>query len=274
MAYRIIHESPAGQLIRILSGKRFFKYPEEEPDFQLPPQYVEAMNPSVVERKSRPASSASTSTTESPTDIEGRDAPETDAAARDHQLEKLETAPVETKHHDDHVMQRTKSIPIAPVKTNEGIILVDFYATDDPSNPQNWSPGTKLWVAVVICLYTFVVYCGSAIYVSSSEGVMRRFGVNHIEASLPLALYVLSYGIGPIVFAPLSEIPSVGRSPVYAVTMALFVLFSFGPPLVQTFGGLLVFRFLQGFFGSPCLATGGASLQDIFSLLYLPYALS
>ncbi|OXV06162.1 hypothetical protein Egran_06068, partial [Elaphomyces granulatus] len=38
--------------------------------------------------------------------------------------------------------------------------------------------------------------------------------------------------------------------------------------------GFLVLRFLQGFFGSPCLANGGASLQDLYSLLYLPIALT
>jgi MFS family permease len=44
--------------------------------------------------------------------------------------------------------------------------------------------------------------------------------------------------------------------------------------LVDSFSGLIALRFLQGFFGSPCLATGGATLQDIYSLLNLPYVLS
>ena len=43
---------------------------------------------------------------------------------------------------------------------------------------------------------------------------------------------------------------------------------------VENFPGLIVLRFLLGFFGSPCLATGGASLQDIFSLIKMPYVMS
>ena len=39
-------------------------------------------------------------------------------------------------------------------------------------------------------------------------------------------------------------------------------------------GGLLTLRFLMGFFGSPALATGGATLQDMYSLIQLPYLLS
>ncbi|KAM3417971.1 hypothetical protein BST61_g6183 [Cercospora zeina] len=38
-------------------------------------------------------------------------------------------------------------------------------------------------------------------------------------------------------------------------------------------GASFVLRFLQGFFGSPCLATGGASLQDMYRLIKLPYVL-
>lgn len=33
--------------------------------------------------------------------------------------------------------------------------------------------------------------------------------------------------------------------------------------LVNNIGGLLFLRFLQGFFGSPCLANGGATMQDM-----------
>jgi hypothetical protein len=35
--------------------------------------------------------------------------------------------------------------------------------------------------------------------------IEERFGVGEFKASLGLALYVLGYGIGPLIFAPLSE---------------------------------------------------------------------
>ena len=170
-------------------------------------------------------------------------------------------------------IERTKSKPIVPAKTSDGIILVDWYTTDDPANPQNWSNGKRFFVALIICIYTFVVYTGSAIYTSSELGVIAKFGVSAEAASLPLSLYVLAYGIGPLFWAPLSEIPIIGRSPVYASTMAIFTILSLPTALVNNFAGLLVLRFLQGFFGSPCLANGGATMQDMYSLLYLPYAM-
>jgi MFS transporter, DHA1 family, multidrug resistance protein len=66
----------------------------------------------------------------------------------------------------------------------------------------------------------------------------------------------------------------VGRNPPYIATFGIFVVLCVPTALVDNFAGLLVLRFLQGFFGSPCLASGGASIGDIFSLLKVPYGIS
>lgn len=115
--------------------------------------------------------------------------------------------------------------------------------------------------------------CRSAIYTPSTFGVMEVFGVSLTVASLGLSLYVLAYGLGPLLFSPLSEIPSIGRNPPYILSFGIFVVLCVPTALVNNVAGLMVLRFLQGFFGSPCLATGGASLQDMYSLIKLPYIL-
>ena len=56
----------------------------------------------------------------------------------------------------------------------------------------------------------------------------------------------------------MSEIPQIGRNPIYLATLAVFVAFQAPTALASNFGMLLAFRFLTGFFGSPVLATGGA----------------
>lgn len=122
-------------------------------------------------------------------------------------------------------------------------------------------------------VYTFVVYSGSAIYTPSTFGVMEAFGVSVPVASLGLALYVLGYGMGPLLFSPLSEIPRFGRNPAYVATYGIFVILCIPTALVNNIGGLLVLRFLQGFFGSPCLATAPATLQDLYSFMKFPYIL-
>lgn len=65
--------------------------------------------------------------------------------------------------------------------------------------------------------------------------------------------------------SPLSEVPAIGRNLPYIITFGLFVILSVPLALIQNYAGMLVLRFLVGFMGSPCLATGGASMQDMVS---------
>lgn len=132
-------------------------------------------------------------------------------------------------------------------------------------NPKNWSRLKRFWTTFLICLLTFSVYVGSSIYTAGLNDITRVFGVSRVAATLGLTLFVVAYGIGPMVFAPLSEIPAIGRNPVYIGTLALFVVLQVPTALAVNFGMLLAFRFLTGFIGSPSLATGGASIGDMYS---------
>ncbi|KAL8992055.1 MAG: hypothetical protein Q9188_007667, partial [Gyalolechia gomerana] len=280
----LFREAPIGQLIRFASGNKYFQYPEEKPDFQLPEAYNTALNSLSIHQKPSHISSTSESHSDIPSPPQAIEREKSLGSANDD----LETALTRTKSREDTQqwtenrleierelsLQRTKSVPVAPTKTADGTILVDWYTTDDPANPQNWSRGKRAFVTLQICLYTFAVYSGSAIYTSSTLEVMSVFNVNATAASLPLALYVLAYGIGPLFFSPLSEVPIIGRNPMYMITFALFVIISIPTALAKSFAALLVLRFLQGFLGSPCLATGGATMQDMYSLLKLPYAMT
>jgi len=58
----------------------------------------------------------------------------------------------------------------------------------------NWSTGKKFLVTFLICLLTFSVYIGSAIYSAGTQGVMERFGVSQVAATLGLTLFVAGYG--------------------------------------------------------------------------------
>lgn len=159
--------------------------------------------------------------------------------------------------------EKTKSAVIAPTKTLDGTILVDWYTTDDPENPQNWPASKKGFVLVQLCAYSLAVYGASSMYVPGEQGVMEQFHVGPTAAALGLAIYVIGYGFGPLLWAPLSEIASIGRNWVYVPTFLLFVILSIPTAVVDNYAGLLVLRFLTGFFGSPCLANGGASVGDM-----------
>lgn len=132
----------------------------------------------------------------------------------------------------------------------------------------------KVLMTTLIGLYTFAVYVGSSIYTPSQEAVQELFHVSHVEGSLGLALYVLGYGLGCLLFSPISEIPAIGRNPPYAISGFLFVILCIPTALVNNFAGLMVLRFLLGFMASPCLATAGASLADIWTMAQFPFAVA
>ncbi|KAG0649458.1 Caffeine resistance 5 [Hyphodiscus hymeniophilus] len=255
----IVRDAPMGQLVRFFTKNRLFKYPEEQPNFKLPEPWIRIMDH--ADNDITPQDKIATSSTDSVSNAEQEGGEVSDVNnATQSALESNEFAEEKPTH-------------LTPKVSHAGTILVDWYSEDDPANPYNWSDLRRGLLALIICLYTFVVYLSSAIYTSSTEGVMEKFGVSNLKATLGLAMYVLGYGVGPLLFSPLSEIPRIGRSPVYIITLFLFVIISIPTALVNNFPGLVILRFLQGFFGSPCLASGGASMSDMYSLIALPFAL-
>ena len=169
----IVRDAPFGQLVRYATRNRFFKYPEELPGFEIPSAYTDVEKlPSHNAGVEGTSARNSTSTTPLPSHT-------------------LPFSP--SRLEADLALHTTQSNShaIAPVKTADGLILAEWYTTTDPVNPQNWSHGKKAWTAFLICLYTFIVYAGSSIYVSSTLLVMSHFGVGAFKASLGLALYVL-----------------------------------------------------------------------------------
>ncbi len=59
--------------------------------------------------------------------------------------------------------------------------------------------------------------------------------------------------------------PFFGRNPIYIITLLLFVVLQLGVIYAKNFGMLLAFRFITGFIGSPVLATGGATIADLYA---------
>ena len=71
--------------------------------------------------------------------------------------------------------------------------------------------------------------------------------------------------------SPISEIPRVGRNPPYLYSFILFVIVSLILCFVDNFPAIVVLRFLQGVVGSPCLASGVASIEDVYDKYSAPY---
>lgn len=76
-----------------------------------------------------------------------------------------------------------------------------------------------------------------------------------------------------MLWSPLSEMPSLGRSGIFFWTLLAFIIFQFPVGFAPNIACFLVFRWMTGFCGSPCLATGGGTLTDIYEPAKVPYLL-
>ena len=277
--YDAIRESAYGQIVRYLTKNKYFKYDEEIEGFEIPWDTTQPLDEKAETPEGSPPESAATAHSSddvsSKAESHSRDAHQ---AEEDKEIEEAEVpgfAPTLANDEEQQAdLEKTESKVIVPKRTNDGAILVDWYTTDDQANPQNWSLRKKVYVSFIICIYTYVVYASSAIYTSAQQIVIDRFGISFAEASTILSLYVAGYGMGPLLFSPLSEVPLFGRNIPYVLSFGLFVILAIPTALDANYPGLLVLRFLTGFMGSPCLATGGASMGDMFTLIKLPYALT
>ena len=62
----------------------------------------------------------------------------------------------------------------------------------------NWSTHKKIFVTFEICLLTFSIYIGSAIYSAGTQSISMDFGVSEVKATLGLSLFVAGYGKDPL----------------------------------------------------------------------------
>jgi hypothetical protein len=78
--------------------------------------------------------------------------------------------------------------------------LVTF-EIDDKENPKNWSKLYKWYCTMLIALVCFIVALASSIVTADMEGVSKEFGVSEEVSLLTVTLFVIGFGVGPMVFA-------------------------------------------------------------------------
>lgn len=78
-----------------------------------------------------------------------------------------------------------------------------------------------------------------------------------------VSLFVLGFAIGPLFWAPLSEL--FGRQLLFTTTYACLTIFNAAAAGSQNIQTLLIFRFFAGSFGSSPLTNAGGVLADMFN---------
>lgn len=102
----------------------------------------------------------------------------------------------------------------------------------------------------------------SSAFSGGIDQVLRTFDIGEEVVTLGISLFVLGFAIGPLLWAPLSEL--YGRQVLFTGTYALLTAFNAGAAGSQNIQTLIILRFFAGAFGSSPLTNAGGVIADMF----------
>ncbi|VUC35402.1 unnamed protein product [Clonostachys rosea] len=146
--------------------------------------------------------------------------------------------------------------------TDDDPYLVD-YLHNDSQDAMNFTNRRKWAITILQSLSTFAVTFASSVYASGIQGVMQRFEVSKEVATLGLSLFVLGFALGPLIWAPLSEV--YGRKSIFVISFVAYTAFSVSAACAPNITALLVLRFFASASGSSAMTNAGAVIGDLFS---------
>ncbi|WOO76704.1 putative MFS-type transporter8 [Vanrija pseudolonga] len=133
----------------------------------------------------------------------------------------------------------------------------------DKENPWEWSHARRWFYTAIVAAAVMEVALSSAIVTGDFGGQERHFHVSAEVMALTVTLPVCGFGIGPLLWSPLSEL--LGRRPLWIAPWFVYILFNIPCALAPNIGCLLVSRFLCGFFGSAPLTLAGGTIADLWN---------
>ncbi|KAJ6136737.1 hypothetical protein N7497_012441 [Penicillium chrysogenum] len=132
----------------------------------------------------------------------------------------------------------------------------------DPRNPMNFPPIRKWSITLLVSFVTLAVSLVSSAFSGGMRQIMEDFGAAQEIVILGVSLFVLGFAIGPLIWAPLSEM--FGRRHIFTISFMFLTVFNAGAAGAKNIETLIILRFLAGSFGSSPFGNGGGTIADMF----------
>lgn len=163
---------------------------------------------------------------------------------------------------------------LMPIKSNSSSgsdleLMKDMYPSgfvelpyDSPQRTENWTTRKRLRYTIIYLFTTFSAQLGASMLSATTGQISEQFHVGEEVAVLSFSIYVVGNTLGPVVFAPVSEI--FGRK-----LSAFIPCFICGAIIciaanVDNIAALVVLRFVAGMFGSAPVVCSGGAIADIW----------
>ncbi|KAM3423868.1 hypothetical protein BST61_g1264 [Cercospora zeina] len=133
---------------------------------------------------------------------------------------------------------------------------------NDPANPRGWSNAYKACITLQLGFLALVGSIGSSIVAPAQPIIAQYLGVSEEVTVLNVALYVLGFAVGPMMWAPISEV--YGRKWSILPAIAALGLFSIGTATSKNAASVFITRFFGGVVGSAPISNVSAALGDMY----------
>lgn len=206
----------------------------------------------------------------------------TNERTEEYLMEYLDRHPTAVKRMEDHRLQHTQTVgstkrvkdgvklpnfgggkPYPPPLPEREEYVVEFDGHEDPSHAQNWPLKKKIIIASILVLDSLAATLGSSVFSPASTAVGETFHVGREVTVLGTSLFVLGYALGPIIFAPMSEL--YGRRVPVIIAAFGFGVFNIAVAVAKDYQTLVISRFFAGLFGSCPLTVVAAVFSDMFN---------
>ncbi|KAJ5717601.1 hypothetical protein N7488_003247 [Penicillium malachiteum] len=151
--------------------------------------------------------------------------------------------------------------PYAGAGTDDDPYIVEWIP-NDARNPMEFNASLKWTYTILVAFATLAVSLCSSAYAGSIDQVLTDLHVGEEVATLGVSLFVLGFAVGPLLWAPLSEL--IGRQIVFLITFFSLAAFCAGAAGSQHAYVLIILRFFAGSFGSSPFTNAGGVIADIF----------
>ncbi|EHK23760.1 uncharacterized protein TRIVIDRAFT_36727 [Trichoderma virens Gv29-8] len=158
-----------------------------------------------------------------------------------------------------------KSADTTPSTLTSEIRDPDQIWIESKDNPLNWSQSKKYQTIGLVSFQAFISPLASSIMAPGLPELAEKYNIkSDTVLALTLTIYILAWALGPLAFAPLSEI--YGRRWVINISSVIFTAFSIACIFAVSAGELIAFRFLAGIGASTPISIAGAVIADLFIL--------
>lgn len=134
---------------------------------------------------------------------------------------------------------------------------------NDSQDALTFAPSKKWMITILQAVATLAVTFVTSAYTGGMGEIIHAFKVSQEVATLGMSLFILGFAVGPLLWAPLSEL--YGRQNIFVLTFFGLTVFNVGAACAQTMPALLILRFLAGAFGSSPLSNAPGVVADIFN---------